>query len=336
MKKVLCFTFLLVLMLGLFAGNLFVGSATVAPHEVMSTLLGHGSGTTAFIVTETRLPQALTALLAGGALAVAGLLMQTAFSNPLADPSILGLNAGAGLGVAVATLFLGGSLTAGGTTLSGFALPLLAAFVGATAVQVLLIVCAAWVRSRLLLLILGLMISYVVSSIVSILSFTAHSAGLHSYVLWGLGSFGSASWQRLPLFALVAGVGLLLSSLTVKPLNALLLGEAYAANMGIHIKRTRALLMASAGLLASCVTALCGPVSFIGLAVPHLARLLTQSADHRTLLPATFLCGTNVALACHLICRLPGNAGLLPLNAVTPLVGVPVVIYVILRRRGLS
>ncbi len=321
---------------GLLAANLLVGSVHVGMGDVWDALLGRDGTTGAYIVGQTRLPQALAALLAGGALAVAGLLMQTVFSNPLADPSILGLNAGASMGVAVATLLLGGSVAAAGGTLSGFALTLLAAFVGAAAVTVLLVACAAWVKSRLLLLIIGLMISYAVSSLVSLLCFTANPAGLHAYVIWGLGSFGTVTWQRLPLFALAVAVGTVLSFLSAKPLNAMLLGEAYAANMGIRVRRTRTLLMAAAGLLASAVTALCGPVAFLGLAVPHMARFLAQTADHRVLLPTTLLCGADVALACHLVCRLPGDAGLLPLNAVTPLVGIPVVLYVILRHRPMG
>lgn len=334
MSNTTAFLALAVLLAGLLAANLFVGSVPIAAPDVVDALTGRADGTAAFIVTETRLPQALTALMAGAALAVAGLLMQTVFANPLADPSILGLNAGAGLGVAVATLALGGSFAAGaGLSLSGFALTLVAAFAGAAGVLVLLMACAARMRSRLLLLIVGLMISYAVGALVSLLSFTADAAGLHSYVLWGLGSFGQATWGRLPLFALAVGVGLGVAALLVKPLNALLLGESYAANLGVRIRRTRCLLLGAAGLLAAAVTALCGPVAFVGLAVPHVARLLVRSADHRVLLPATLLCGADVALACHLVCRLPSDGGLLPLNAVTPLVGVPVVFYVILRHR---
>lgn len=336
MKKTYGLLWLSLSVAALLIGNLFVGSTSVAPADVIAALTGTADSTATFIVGETRMPQAVTALLAGGALAVAGLLMQTLFANPLADPSILGLNAGAGLGVAVATLWLGGSVAAAGTTVSGFSLTLLAAFLGAGSIMALLVVCATWVRNRMLLLILGLMMSYAVSSLVSLLCFTADSAGLHAYVIWGLGSFGTATWQRLPLFATSVAAGVGLAALTVKALNALTLGEAYAANMGIRVRRTRILLMTSAGLLAATVTAQCGPIAFIGLAVPHMARMLTRTADHRILLPATFLCGAAVALACHIVCRLPGDAGLLPLNAVTPLVGVPVVLYVILRRRGIS
>lgn len=336
MKKAYVLLWLSLFAAALLIGNLFVGSTAVAPSDVIAALHGTADSTATFIVGETRMPQAVTALLAGGALAVAGLLMQTLFANPLADPSILGLNAGASLGVAVATLWLGGSVAAVGTTFSGSSLTLLTAFVGAGSIMALLVLCATWIHNRMLLLILGLMVSYAVSSLVSLLSFTADAAGLHAYVIWGLGSFGTATWQRLPLFATTVAVGVGLAALTIKALNALTLGEAYAANMGIRVRRMRILLMASAGLLSATVTAQCGPIAFIGLAVPHMARMLTRTADHRILLPATFLCGASVALACHMACRLPGDAGLLPLNTVTPLVGVPVVLYVILRRRGIS
>ena len=231
MKKTYGLLWLSLSVAALLIGNLFVGSTSVAPADVIAALTGTADSTATFIVGETRMPQAVTALLAGGALAVAGLLMQTLFANPLADPSILGLNAGAGLGVAVATLWLGGSVAAAGTTVSGFSLTLLAAFLGAGSIMALLVVCATWVRNRMLLLILGLMVSYAVSSLVSLLSFTADSAGLHAYVIWGLGSFGTATWQRLPLFATSVAAGVGLAALTVKALNALTLGEAYAAKV---------------------------------------------------------------------------------------------------------
>lgn len=327
-----------VLIVLLFVANLLVGSVSIPADEVFRILLGEDTGRASwrYIVWEARLPQALTAMLAGSALAACGLLLQTAFRNPLAGVSILGVNSGAGLGVAVVMLLLGGTLSAGAFSLSGFFSVLAGAFAGALAVMALILFFSTVVRSNVMLLIIGLMVGYLVSSVVSLLNFMSAAEGVQSYMVWGMGHFGGVSLRQMPAFAAVVLAGLAGALLLVKPLNALLLGERYAENLGVRVRRVRHVLLVVVGVLTAVTTAFCGPVLFIDLAVPHIARLLLPTANHRLLLPATMLAGAVVALACNLACVLPGGAGLIPLNAVTPLIGAPIVIYVIVRQRTLG
>lgn len=329
---------LLLLIVLLLAANLLVGSVAIPAGEVLRILMGEDAGRESwhYIVWEARLPQALTALLAGSALAVCGLLLQTSFRNPLAGASVLGVNSGAGLGVAVVMLLLGGSITAAGFSFSGFFSILLGAFAGAMAVMALILFFSTLVRSHVMLLIIGLMVGYLVSSVVSLLNFLATAEGVQSYMVWGMGNFGGVSLRQMPAFAAVILLGLAGALLLIKPLNALLLGERYAENLGVRVRRVRHALLAVVGVLTAVTTAFCGPVLFIDLAVPHIARLLLGTANHRILLPATLLAGGAVALACNLVCLLPGEAGLIPLNAVTPLIGAPIVIYVIVSQRGMK
>lgn len=327
-----------VLIVLLFVANLLVGSVSIPADEVLRILLGEDTGRASwrYIVWEARLPQALTAMLAGSALAACGLLLQTAFRNPLAGVSILGVNSGAGLGVAVVMLLLGGTLSAGAFSLSGFFSVLAGAFAGALAVMALILFFSTVLRSNVMLLIIGLMVGYLVSSVVSLLNFMSTAEGVQSYMVWGMGHFGGVSLRQMPAFAAVVLAGLAGALLLVKPLNALLLGERYAENLGVRVRRVRHVLLVVVGVLTAVTTAFCGPVLFIDLAVPHIARLLLPTANHRLLLPATMLAGAVVALACNLACVLPGGAGLIPLNAVTPLIGAPIVIYVIVRQRTLG
>ena len=315
--------------------NLLVGSVHIPADEVVRLLTGHSGSNPSwqFIVLQSRLPQALTALLSGGALAVSGLMLQTAFRNPLAGPDVFGINSGAGLGVALVMLAMGGSLTAGNITFTGFMAVLLAAFAGAMLVTAVIFAFSSMMRNNVMLLIVGLMIGYLTNSAISLLNFFATEEGVRSYMIWGMGNFSSVSMAQIPLFASVTLIGLIATILLVKPLNAMLLGTQYAENLGFNIKRLRNILLIITGLLTSVVTAFCGPVAFIGLAVPHMARLLLRTDNHRLLLPGTILCGMVVALLCNLICSLPGRAGIIPLNAVTPLIGAPVIIYVIVRRK---
>ena len=286
-----------------------------------------------YIIMESRLPQALTALLTGAALSACGLLLQTAFRNPLAGPGIFGISSGAGLGVALVMLLLGGSVTTAAFSVSGFLAILLAAFVGAMLITLLLFFFSSMVRSSILLLIIGIMVGYVANSIISILNFYATEEGVKSYLVWGLGNFGGVSMAQMPLFASIILLGLLTALLMMKPLNALLLGEQYAENLGINVQRTRNFLLIITGLLMAITTAFCGPIVFIGLAVPHIARLLLNTDNHLSLLPATMMTGSAVALLCNLLCILPGELGILPLNAVTPLLGAPIIIYVIMKNK---
>lgn len=319
----------------LFLANIVFGAVNIPAGEVLSVLSGGEASKESwrFIIIGSRLPQALTAVLSGSALAVSGLLLQTAFRNPLADPSVFGISSGAGLGVALVMLFFGGSMSVGLLSLTGFAAVLAAAFAGAMAVTAVIFFFSTVLRSSVMLLIIGIMIGYLSSSVISLLNFFATEEGVKSYLVWGMGNFGGVSLADMPLFAAAVTAGLAGSALLVKPLNLLLLGDRYAANLGVGIRRVRNSLLVVTGLLTAVVTAFCGPVSFVGLAVPHIARLVTATDDHRVLLPATVLTGAVTALACNAVCVLPAGGGIIPLNAVTPLVGAPVVIYVILRGR---
>ena len=317
--------------------NILVGSIHIPAKDVLSILLGNADGikpSWVYIVLQSRLPQAVTAVLAGGALAASGLMLQTAFRNPLADPGIFGISSGAGLGVALVMLLLGGSFTAGSVTVSGFVAVLFAAFLGAMAVMLVIFFFSGLVRSSVMLLIVGIMIGYVSSSAVTLLNFFATDEGVKSFMVWGMGSFGGVSLRMLPAFATVTLLALFCALLLIKPLNALMLGERYAENLGVNVVRVRNWLLIVTGLLTAVVTAFCGPIAFIGLAVPHVARMLLTTDNHRTLLPATILMGSVTALLCNLFCVIPGEGGVIPLNAVTPLLGAPVIIYVILKFRG--
>ncbi len=326
---------LVLLIIVLFAMNLMVGSVSIPAGDVVRILMGDETEKASwqFIVLQSRLPQAITATLCGAALAVSGLMLQTAFRNPLAGPSIFGVNSGAGLGVALVMLLLGGGLSVGSVSISGFAAILIAAFIGAMAVMAVIFFFSTLVRNNVMLLIIGIMIGYISNSAISLLNFFATDEGVKSYMVWGMGSFGGVSMANMPVFVLVTLAGLFGALLLIKPLNALLLGDRYAENLGVNILRVRNWLLVVTGLLTAITTAFCGPVAFIGLAVPHIARLLLTTDNHRQLLPATIFCGSVVALLCNIFCYLPGEHGVIPLNAVTPLIGAPVIIYVIARKR---
>ena len=329
-------TALAVLIVALFFLNIFEGSISIPASEVIDILMG-GEGSKPswhYIVMESRLPQAITALLCGGALAASGLLLQTAFRNPLADPSIFGISSGAGLGVALVMLMLGGSLSVGSLQFSGFVAVILAAFVGAMTVTAIIFFFSTIVKNHVMLLIIGIMIGYLTSSAITLLNFFATDEGVKSYVMWGMGSFGGVNMGHMPIFAAVTLTGLVGTMLLIKPLNALMLGDRYAENLGFNIRNIRNWLLIVTGLLTAITTAFCGPVSFIGLAVPHMARLLLRTDNHRILLPATVLCGASVALICNAICFLPGESGIIPLAAVTPMMGAPVIIYIIVKGKG--
>ncbi|MBQ8655658.1 MAG: iron ABC transporter permease [Prevotella sp.] len=324
------------LVLVLFALNLVKGSIDIPLADVVRIIMGDVADikpSWQYIVLESRLPQALTAVLCGAALAVSGLMLQTAFRNPLAGPSIFGINSGAGLGVALVMLLLGGSLNVGAVSVSGFVAVLLAAFVGALGVMLLIFFFSTLVRNNVMLLIIGIMIGYISNSAISLLNFFATDEGVRSYMVWGMSTFGGVSMKMMPVFALITIAGLFGSLLLMKSLNALTLGDRYAENLGVNIQRVRNWLLFVTGVLTAVTTAFCGPVAFIGLAVPHIARLLLTTDNHRWLMPATMLCGAVVALLCSVVCVLPGESGVIPLNAVTPIIGAPVIIYVIVKER---
>lgn len=324
-------------LLALFAANLLWGAVEIPLGKVISILTGgEGEPGWRLIVLESRLPQAVTAMLAGMALSAAGLMLQTLFNNPLAGPEVFGINSGAGLGVAIVMLLLNGTLVSGGLSFGGYAAILSGAFIGALAVIAILLLLSMWLRNNIYLLIAGLAVSYLTSSVITLLNYFSTAEGVHSYLIWGMGSFGGVSTAQLPFFATLLIVTLTASLLMVKPLNALLLGDAYAANLGVKTKSARGVLLALTGILTAGVTAFCGPIAFIGLAVPHIARLFLSTNNHIFLLPATILWGGGTALLCNLMCQLPGSSGLLPLGAVTPIIGAPVILYVVIKRRGIS
>lgn len=314
--------------------NLFAGSVSIPPHEVISILTGNSSSvpTYEFIILNSRLPQAITAIIAGAGLAAAGLLLQTAFHNPLASPSLLGISSGASLGVAVVTLLTGGTIAAAGISAGGYVATMTAAFAGSMGVMALLLLLSNLLKNDLMLLITGVLLGYLVSSVITLLNYQATADGIQSYVMWGMGSFSTVPPGHLGIFGAITAIGLITAILLVKPLNLIQLGSSYARNLGVNLNYVRNLLLVSTGILTAVITAYCGPVSFIGLAVPHIARLIFPTGDHRVLMPATILTGCAVALLCNILCVLPA-ASVLPLNAVTPLIGVPVIIFVILSRR---
>ena len=347
-RKAIITVFLVLAIVFLLLANLAWGSVSI-PLSTVFYVLTHAADvlhsdfsnyasfesldTYTYIIMESRLPSALTAMLSGAALATSGLLLQSSFRNPLAGPDVFGISSGAGLAVAVVMLALGGNIAIADYSVGGFLAVLLAAFVGAMLVMALITVFSTIVRSHTVLLIIGLMVGYLASSAISLLNFFSSAEGVKSYMVWGMGSFGNVSSAQVAWFVPLVSLGLLASVLLIKPLNALLLGELYAANLGFNIRRLRIALLVITGFLTAIVTAFCGPVAFIGLATPHIARLLLATENHLRLLPATMLMGAIIALLCNLFCSLPSDGGMIPLNAVTPLFGAPVIIYVLVRKK---
>lgn len=320
----------------LFMAGLMTGSVSIPCSAVWRVLIGEDEGVSEswrFIILESRLPQMVTAMLSGACLATAGLMMQTVFRNPLAGPDVFGINGGAGLGVALVMLLAGGCVTLGTLGVTGNVAILAAAFAGAMAVMAIILFSSTLVRDGVMLLVIGIMVGYLSSSVVTLLNYSATEQGIRSFMLWGMGSLDGVTPSLLPLYVTITLAALVLSLLMVKPLNLLSLGDNYARNLGLNTRRARNYALLLTGLLTAVVTAYCGPIAFVGLAVPHIARLLTVTDDMRRLLPITMLTGAVVTMACHLLCFVPGEVGMLPLNAVTPLIGAPVIIYVIIRKR---
>ena len=329
--------FLLLMAFGL---SLSLGSVHIPLAALFGIFTGGevSSPAWAIIVHTIRLPKAITAVLAGAALSVSGLQMQTLFRNPLADPFVLGISAGASLGVAIVVLTVGsvGSVLIAGLGVMGDLSLAVAAIVGAAAVLGCVLLVSRSVQSVMTLLILGLMFGYATGAFVSILIYFSVPEQIQSYILWTFGSFGGVTWRQMPVLICAILVGLLLAFLCIKPLNALLLGENYARSMGLNVKRVRLWVLVSASILAGATTAFCGPIAFLGLAVPHLCRSLLHTSDHRVLMPAVTCLGATLALLSDLIAHLPGSQFVLPLNAVTSLIGAPIVIWFVLHRKNLS
>ena len=317
--------------------NLVLGSVSIPLQSVWHIIwnLGNEPITLQNIIWKSRLPQALTALVAGAGLSISGLQMQTVFRNPLAGPSVLGISSGASMGVAFVGL-LSGSL--GGVALSklGFMGEIalsIAAVIGSLSVMALIVYVSQKVKGNVTLLIIGVMIGYVANAVIGVLKFFSVEEDIRAYVIWGLGSFARVSGNQMTLFVILMTILIPLSFLLIKTMNLMLLGDSYARNLGLNIKRARLLVITSAGVLTAIVTAYCGPIIFLGLAVPHLCRAIFQTSDHRILMPAVLFAGAALALICNLIARMPGFEGALPVNSVTALVGAPVVASVLFRKR---
>ena len=339
MKRPVAFYMLLIMasIFLFFFLNLVLGSVSIPLRAVWNILWGTGNESVIWqnIIWKSRVPQALTALVAGAGLSVSGLQMQTVFRNPLAGPSVLGISSGASMGVAFVVL-LSGSL--GGVALSklGFMGEIaltIAAIAGSLSIMALIVFVSQKVRGNVTLLIIGVMIGYIANAVIGVLKFFSVEEDIRAYVIWGLGSFARVSGDQMTLFICIMVVLLPLSFLLVKTLNLLLLGDAYARNLGLNIKRARLLVITCSGVLVAIVTAYCGPIIFLGLAVPHLCRGMFRTSDHRILMPASLLAGASLALVCNLIARMPGFEGALPENSVTALVGAPVVMSVLFNKR---
>ena len=335
-NTVLALAILLSVVLFMFL-NIALGSVSIPLPAVWDILTGTGEAPANWtnIIWKSRFPQVLTALVAGAGLSISGLQMQTVFKNPLADPSVLGISSGASLGVALVVLMSG---TIGGIALSqagilGEVALTVAAIAGAMAVMALIVLASHKVKGNVTLLIIGVMIGYLANAIIGILKYFSVEEDVKAYVIWGLGSFSRVSGNQMGIFTSIMAVLIPLSMLSVKTLNLLLLGDGYARNLGLNIKRARILVILSAGVLTAIVTAYCGPIAFLGLAVPHLCRMVFQTSDHRVLMPASVLMGASLALMCNLLARMPGLEGALPVNSVTALIGAPIVASVLFRKR---
>ena len=331
---------LIVGLIALFLLSLSLGSVSIPVEQIVTILFGGTAekASWATIVLKFRLPKAITAGLAGAALAASGLQMQTLFRNPLADPFVLGISSGASLGVALVVLVAGvagGSALLAGVSLVGDVSLAVASIIGSALVLLLVMAVARRVQSTMTLLILGLMFGYATSALVSVLLYFSIAERIQAYISWTFGSFGGVTWSQLQVFGPVVLTALIFSHLLVKPLNALLLGETYARSMGLNVRLARLGVIATSASLAGVVTAFCGPIGFLGIAVPHLCRSLFRTSDHRLLMPAVVLLGGILAVAADLLAQLPGSQLMLPLNAVTALLGAPVVTWVILRQRNL-
>ncbi|WP_196893809.1 FecCD family ABC transporter permease [Aureivirga marina] len=318
--------------------NISVGSVTIPLKEVLQILIGEESSKSSwnYIVTNYRVPKAITAVLVGSGLGISGLLMQTLFRNPLAGPFVLGISSGASLGVAL--LILGSSFFGGlfGTILlSNWSLAIASSF-GALLVLAAIMFTAAKIKNTMSILIIGLMFGSLTSAIINILSFFSSAEQLQQFLFWSFGSLGNLTWQELGVFALVYCIGISLCFLIIKPLNSLLLGENYAKSLGTNIRKTRNITIIITCVLTGVITAFSGPIAFIGLAVPHLTKLLYHTSNHKTLIPAVALSGAILMLFCDTIAQLPTSENVLPINAITSIFGAPIVIWLLTRKRKIS
>ena len=328
------FIALLVVLLLCFIINICLGSVSISLLETLQALFGKATEDSSYyIIWEYRLPKAITGILVGGGLSLSGLLMQTLFRNPLAGPYVLGISSGASLGAAL--LIMGTSLFSGAFTFSTFndITLAIASSLGSFLVLSLVLVVAAKVKDTMALLIIGLMFGSITAAIVSVLSYFSKAEKLQQYIFWSFGSLGNLSWVQLLIVALCMIIGIFLSIISIKPLNAFLLGENYAKSLGIGLQKSRYIIIIATGLLAGSITAFAGPIAFVGLAVPHITKQLFHTTDHKIQIPAVLCCGAILMLLCDTIAQLPGSVSVLPINAITSIFGAPVVIWLLVRKR---
>jgi len=311
--------------------DLFLGSVSIRPGEIFRAIFNNTDDTTRTILTQFRLPKAITALLVGIALSISGLQMQTLFRNPMAGPYVLGLSSGASLGVAFVILGFSADLSPESIRGLGNWAIAAASWTGAGLVMLLIMMISSRVKNIMTVLILGIMLSSAISAIVSIMQYFSNETMLKAYVIWTMGSLGNLTSSQLNVMLLSVLAGSVLSLISVKMLNALLLGEDYARSIGLDVRKSRFVIIAGTSILAGTITAFCGPIGFIGIAVPHLARIIFRTSDHKILIPGTILAGSIIMLASDIISQMPGSDNVLPVNSVTALIGIPVVVWVILR-----
>jgi iron complex transport system permease protein len=335
-KNRILFACLIFSILLFFILDLFFGSVNIRASEVVNAIFAHAGSNSATIIMKFRLPKAITALVVGIALSVSGLQMQTIFRNPMAGPDVLGISSGASLGVAFVILGFSAHISPDRISEFGNWILAIAAWLGAGAVMILIMFISTRVKDIMTILILGIMLSSGISAIVTIFQYFSNESMLKAYVIWTMGSLGNLTSSQLNVLVISILFGVILSLISVKMLNASLLGENYAASIGLNVKLSRIVVFVCTSVLTGSVTAFCGPIGFIGIAVPHIARILFKTADHKILIPGTILTGAAVMLVSDIISQLPGSETVLPLNAVTSLIGIPIVIWVVLRNRKYS
>jgi iron complex transport system permease protein len=332
-QKIFIFSALALLLICFFVLDIFLGSVSLRIVDVLKAVFQNPDSETGTIILKFRLPKAITALIVGMALSISGLQMQTLFRNPLAGPYVLGVSSGASLGVAIVILGFSGIITTANLQNLGNWILVASAWAGAGAVMLLILFISARIRDIMTILILGIMLASGISAIVSIMQYFSNETMLKAYVIWTMGSLGNLSAGQLKVLIISVTAGVFLSIVSIKMLNALLLGESYAASIGLNVRLSRIVIFTCTSVLAGSVTAFCGPIGFIGIAVPHIARNLFRTSDHIILVPGSLLIGGIIMLLSDLISQLPGSESVLPVNSVTSLIGIPVIIWIILRNK---
>jgi iron complex transport system permease protein len=335
-RRKLIFVILLLLVICFLILDIFFGSVSIKPSEVIKAIFTDTGSNFEIIILKFRIPKAITALLVGISLSLSGLQMQTIFRNPLAGPDVLGISSGAGLGVAFVVLGFSSNLSPGSITGLGNWILVAASWAGAGTVMLLIMLLSSRIKEIMTILILGIMLSSGISAVITIMQYFSNETMLKAYVIWTMGSLGNLTSGQLNVLLISVAAGVLLSLISIKMLNALLLGENYAASIGLNVKLSRVVIFACTSILTGSVTAFCGPIGFIGIAVPHIARIIFNTSDHKVLIPGTILTGGAVMLVSDIISQLPGSESVIPVNSVTALLGIPVVIWIILRNRKYS